>query len=78
MKWLMKYAVLLVALVLTSGCANSTVTSAGTETKRAICEVWGASLPTRSRLDTEQTRKEVGESYATFAAVCPDYVDLIP
>ena len=78
MKWLMKYAVLLAALGLTSGCANSTATSEGTETKRALCEVWGASLPTRSHHDTEQTRKEVGEGYTAFAAVCPKHADLIP
>ena len=71
-----KYVAMAAALALTTGCANSTTQA--TETENALCEVWGASLPTRSRLDTEQTRKEVGESYATFAAVCPGHADLIP
>ena len=49
-----------------------------TETEGTLCRVWGESLSTRSRSDTEQTRDEIGEGYADFAAACPDFTHLIP
>ena len=55
----------------------------GTETEKALCfdgvgglgRVFADSI---RRHDTVQTRKEVGEIYAAFAAVCPKHADLIP
>ena len=68
-------ALLATALILT-GCANTKVTAGATET--ALCRIWGESLPTRSRLDTARTQREIGESYADFGAACPQWEDLVP
>lgn len=62
--------------MLMTGCATSTMPA--TETEREVCIAWGESLPTRSRTDTDQTRAEIQRGYATFAAACPAFTDLIP
>lgn len=46
--------------------------------ENTLCRIWGESLPTRSRLDTERTQKEIAEAYADFAAACPAFEHLIP
>lgn len=48
-------------------------TGAVTETERAACEAWRDSLPSRSRLDTAQTRAEIGDGYDVFLAACPGF-----
>lgn len=53
-------------------------TSVAGATEATLCRVWGESLPTRSHGDTPQTQAEIGNSYADFAAACPEYVHLIP
>jgi len=50
----------------------------GGATENTLCRIWGESLPSRSRADTEQTKREIAESYADFAAACPEWQDLIP
>lgn len=45
---------------------------------KALCVSWGQSLPTRSREDTNQTQDEIEAAYVTFAAACPNHIDLIP
>ena len=50
----------------------------GGATETALCQIWGQSLPTRSRADTAQTQNEIGAAYADFAAACPDWKGLIP
>lgn len=61
---------LLVALL--SACGPKTLpTSAVTATENALCTEWGGSLPTRSRKDTPQTQKEIGEGYDVFGFACP-------
>lgn len=70
-------ASLTIALILT-GCVPMTTPVTETETEGTLCRVWGESLSTRSRSDTEQTRDEIGEGYADFAAACPDFTHLIP
>jgi len=67
---------LVIAALILSACAPLRVPVTATET--TLCRVWGESLATRSRSDTEQTQLEIGESYADFAAACPDYTQLIP
>lgn len=62
------FAAGLVALLLTSGCAN-TMTQAGA-TEIALCDEWRDSLPTRSHSDTTQTQDEIQVAIATHAAVC--------
>lgn len=41
-----------------------------TATEAALCDAWAATLPTRSRLDTERTRAEIGGAYDAFLAAC--------
>lgn len=56
-------------LALLSACSQTT-TPAVSETEKAMCDAWQASLPTRSRDDTAQTFDEIGAAYDTFEAVC--------
>lgn len=63
-------------LVFLTGCGSSTMP--GSATEQARCEVWGKSLPTRSRIDTEQTKGEIQRAYATFDLSCPNYGHLLP
>lgn len=55
------------ALVMLTGC---TTMAPVTETEAALCEAWRGSLPSRSRMDTEQTQTEIGRAYAVQKAVC--------
>lgn len=64
------------ASIVMTGCDN-TMTQA-TATERALCEVWGQSLPTRSRGDTAQTQQAIQRAYADFANACPAFADLVP
>lgn len=48
------------------------------ETENELCAQWGESLATRSRLDTEQTKDEIQESYARFSLACPKHLHLLP
>ena len=64
------------AALILSGCAS--MTTPDTATERALCRVWGESLPTRSRSDTEQTQTEIAEAYADFAAACSGFGYLLP
>jgi hypothetical protein len=64
------------SLVLMTGCVSTTMPGGATE--REVCIAWGESLPTRSRSDTDQTKAEIQRAYATFAAACPAFADLIP
>lgn len=50
----------------------------GIETEYEICKGVGERLPTRSRLDTEQSQLEDELLYDRFAIVCPEHKDLIP
>ncbi len=61
---LLTFVIVLSAISLT-GCTNSTVPVIAIETasERELCRQWGASLPTRSRSDTIQTRAEIQEAY---------------
>ena len=56
----------LAMLTLTSGCA----TTGGSETETAICDELRASLPSWSRLDTEQSKAEGAAFLDVFEAVC--------
>lgn len=62
----------LIFLALVPACAPKPETIAAIETKTALvlCNVWQESLPTRSRKDTEQTQKEIGEGYDDFLVAC--------
>jgi hypothetical protein len=64
-------------VLILNACAT-TLAVPVTATEDALCRVWGESLATRSRADTEQTQAEIGQSYADFAAACPDYAQLVP
>lgn len=75
MKTPMIFAAVL-ALTAQSGCVNW-MTQAGA-TERALCQVWGESLPTRSRSDTEQTASEIQAAYADFLNACPGWAHLVP
>lgn len=75
MKLLMIFAALLTAASI-SGCERWT--GAATATEAARCEIWGKSLPTRSRSDTEQTRDEIQRGYAAFSLACPEFGHLVP
>ena len=70
-----KPASLMIALIL-SACAP--LKAPATATEATICRLWGESLPTRSRSDTDQTQQEIGAAYADFAAACPLHSQLIP
>lgn len=75
MKPLLIFAALLTAISL-SGCAGSMTPGSATEAAR--CEIWGKSLPTRSRADTGQTRDEIQRGYAAFDLACPGFGYLVP
>jgi hypothetical protein len=56
-------------------CAN--LTACGTTRSKGIaidvlCDQWRRSLPSRSRQDTEQTRREIWEAYRVYQAACDD------
>ena len=65
----------MIALTL-SGCADLRMPDTATE--QTLCRVWGESLPTRSRQDTDETKREIARAYADFAAACPELEHLIP
>lgn len=75
MKTPLIFAIALSATLLMS-CGN-TMTLAS-ETENELCAQWGKSLATRSRLDTEQTKAEIQESYARFSLACPKHLHLLP
>ncbi|MCB5412338.1 hypothetical protein [Pseudogemmobacter faecipullorum] len=75
MKPLLICAALLTAAWLT-GCASSM--TPGSATEAAHCEIWGKSLPTRSRADTGQTKAEIQRGYAAFDLACPGFGYLVP
>ena len=75
MKLLMICAAVLIATSMT-GCAKWT--GEGTATEAARCEIWGKSLPTRSRSDTAQTKEEISRAYAAFEMTCPSWDYLMP
>lgn len=66
-------ASLMVAL---TGCAPSMMQATATEAE--LCRAWGESLPTRSRMDTAQTRMEIQIGYADFLNACPGLKHLVP
>ena len=74
MKMLMTFAA---ALIVLTGCFGNTMAPAGA-TERELCRSWAEGLPTRSRLDTQQTQDEIQMGYAKFEAACPGHVHLIP
>ena len=74
MKTLMIFAA---ALIVLTSCTESTQILAGA-TERELCRSWGESLPTRSRMDTQQTQDEIQMGYAKFEAACPSHEHLIP
>lgn len=59
-----------------SGCAPWTMQASATEAE--LCRSWGESLPTRSRIDTAQTRMEIQIGYADFLNACPGLEHLVP
>lgn len=75
MKMLKTFAAGLALIALTS-CGN-TMTQGGA-TENALCQLWGESLPTRSKSDTPQTKNEIQEAYADFVIACPQWEHLVP
>lgn len=75
MKTPLIFAIALSATLLMS-CENTRVGDSATE--KELCIQWGESLATRSRLDTEQTKAEIQESYARFSLSCPKHLHLLP
>lgn len=69
-------ALMTVALTLT-GCANTTTPDTA-RTEQVLCRIWGGSLPTRSRQDTQLTQDGIAVAYADFEAACPDFGHLVP
>lgn len=65
---LTRFAALAALLVPLGACAPTT--TATTATEAALCDEWAASLPTRSRSDTEQTQAEIGVLLDAYEAVC--------
>ncbi len=66
---LTRFAALAALLAPLGACVPTTIEATATEA--ALCDEWAASLPTRSRSDTEQTQAEIGTLYDAFDAVCP-------
>lgn len=66
-------AILLISL---AGCTPPALQATATEAE--LCRAWGESLPTRSRLDTAQTRMEIQIGYADFINACPGLEHLVP
>ena len=60
----------------TSACVPSMTQVTATEAE--LCRSWGESLPTRSRMDTAQTRMEIQIGYADFINACPGFAHLVP
>lgn len=52
-----------------TACSN---VPAGSETEKEKFRQMSAVLPTASRQDTEQTKREVGVFRALFLALCPE------
>ena len=73
---MLKAFVALSSAICLTGCESTRV--AATATEAEICRQLGGALPTRSRSDTEQTRDEITQLYATYSLACPDWVELIP
>lgn len=73
---MLKVFVALSSAICLTGCESTRV--AATATEAEICRQLGGALPTRSRSDTEQTRDEITQLYATYSLACPDWVELIP
>lgn len=59
-----------------AACAPSVMQATATEGE--LCRSWGESLPTRSRMDTAQTRMEIQIGYADFLNACPGLEHLVP
>ncbi|WP_424974277.1 hypothetical protein [Dinoroseobacter sp. S124A] len=65
---------LYVAGLMTLGeCVMTTPDGATSREAQAVCRELSVKLPTRSRSDTNQTQKEIGELYAAFEAICPGF-----
>lgn len=58
----------LISALWMTGCA----TLAGSETNRATCQELRAVLPTYSRQDTEESKRQGVEFLSVFGAVCPE------
>lgn len=71
MNALARSAMLLTMLAALPACEK--MTGAATATERELCLAWRDSLPSRSDLDTQQTREEIGLSYDVQAAACPAF-----
>ena len=54
-------------MALMSGCASM----GGSVTERALCDELRRDLPSWSRADTAQSRREGADFLDTFAAACP-------
>lgn len=65
---LTRFAALAALLAPLGACGPGT--TATTATEAALCDEWAASLPTRSRSDTDQTQAEIGVLIDAFDAVC--------
>lgn len=50
----------------------------GSATEATLCRIWGESLPTRSRADTQQTQNEIQAGYVDFELACPEFSKLVP
>lgn len=62
----MKVALIVLTSLLTTGCMKV----GGSETEATICRELRRDLPTYSRADTEQTKREGADFLDTFGAVC--------
>ena len=69
-------AIAAILLVTLAGCAPPAFQATATEAE--LCRAWGESLPTRSRMDTAQTRMEIQIGYADFINACPGLEHLVP
>ena len=56
-----------ISVALMSGCASM----GGSVTERALCDELRRDLPSWSRADTAQSRREGADFLDTFAAACP-------
>ncbi len=64
---------MLLALTILTNC-SSALEAFGIESRTATYEVLGAKLPTASRQDTAQTRREIGEFRVLFIGLCQSQV----
>ena len=76
MPTIFKAALMTAALMLTD-CATTTIQDTA-RTELVLCRIWGDSLPTRSRQDTQLTQDGIAAAYADFEAACPDFGHLVP